>query len=187
MSPCSVDYIIPALRGPTCSLWGFYIECSLPCWLSCNPYVQPGLFWVWFNFFTQKVWVVEHLQGFPAYSWIYTTHHILMWYFISILNRALLVQNWLPIRSWQVLILPALCGSKGVYNPKAFFPHAASLDQAFAHCPRFPVAATRRCMDRVSVPLWLADLSAQLLVIALVSLYLTNKLIRRRPLLRRAI
>ena len=86
-----------------------------------------------------------------------------------------------------MLILGPLWTTKGVYNPKAFFPHAASLDQAFAHCPRFPVAATRRCMDRVSVPLWLADLSAQLLVIALVSLYPTNKLIRRRPLLRRAV
>ncbi len=28
---------------------------------------------------------------------------------------------------------------KEVYNPKAFFPHAASLHQAFAHCARFPL------------------------------------------------
>ena len=86
-----------------------------------------------------------------------------------------------------MLILPALCGAKGVYNPKAFFPHAASLDQGFPHCPIFPVAAIRRCRDRVSVPLWLADLSAQLPVIALVSHYLTNKLIGRGPLYRRAV
>ena len=75
----------------------------------------------------------------------------------------------------------------GVYNPKAFFLHAASLDQAFAHCPRFLVAAIRRCRDRVSVPLWLTDLSVQLPVIALVGHYPTNKLIGRRPLHRRAV
>ena len=37
-------------------------------------------------------------------------------------------------------------------------------------------------MDRVSVPFWLVILSDQLPVIALVSYYLTNKLIGRRPL-----
>ena len=37
-------------------------------------------------------------------------------------------------------------------------------------------------MGRVSVPFWLIILSDQLPVIALVSLYLTNKLIGRRPL-----
>ncbi len=40
-------------------------------------------------------------------------------------------------------------------------------------------------MGRVSVPLWLAVLSDQLPVIALVSFYLTNKLIGRRHLLER--
>jgi len=62
----------------------------------------------------------------------------------------------------------------GVYNPKAFILHAASLHQAFAHCARFPTAATRRCLDRVSVPVWLVILSDQLPVVALVSRYLTN-------------
>ena len=65
--------------------------------------------------------------------------------------------------------------------PKHFFPHAASLDQAFAHCRMFLTAATRRCMDRVSVPLVGVALSRPLAVIALVSLYLANKLIARRP------
>ena len=41
-----------------------------------------------------------------------------------------------------------------VYNPKAFIPHAASLGQAFAHCPIFPTAASRRSQGRVSVPMW---------------------------------
>ncbi len=66
---------------------------------------------------------------------------------------------------------------KGVYNPKAFFTHAAWLDQAFAHCPIFPTAASRRSLGRVSVPVWLIILSDQLQIVALVSHYLTNKLI----------
>src|ERR1700749_3430307 len=71
---------------------------------------------------------------------------------------------------------------KGVYNPKAFFPHAALLRHAFAHCARFPTAASRRSLGRVSVPVWLIVLSDQLPVVALVSRYLTNKLIGREPL-----
>ena len=74
---------------------------------------------------------------------------------------------------------------KEVYNPKAFFPHAASLRQAFAHCARFPTAASRRSLGRVSVPVWLIVLSDQLRIVALVSHYLTNKLIRRKLLLDR--
>ena len=74
---------------------------------------------------------------------------------------------------------------KAVYNPKAFFPHAASLRQAFAHCARFPTAASRRSLGRVSVPVWLIVLSDQLPIVALVSRYLTNKLIRRKLILNR--
>ncbi len=69
---------------------------------------------------------------------------------------------------------------KGVYNPKAFIPHAALLRQAFAHCARFPAAASRRSLGRVSVPVWLIVLSDQLQIVALVGLYPTNKLIRLR-------
>ncbi len=58
----------------------------------------------------------------------------------------------------------------GVYGPKPFIPHAASLHQAFAHCEKFSTAATRRCLDRVSVPVWLVVLSDQLPVLALVIL-----------------
>ncbi len=61
-----------------------------------------------------------------------------------------------------------------LYNPKAFITHAAWLGQAFAHCPKFPTAASRRSLDRVSVPVWLIILSDQLPVVALVSHYLTN-------------
>ena len=61
-----------------------------------------------------------------------------------------------------------------LYNPKAFITHAASLRQAFAHCARFPTAASRRSLDRVSVPVLGNTLSRPLPVIALVGRYLTN-------------
>ena len=61
-----------------------------------------------------------------------------------------------------------------VYNPKTFIPHAALLGHAFAHCPRFSTAASRRSLGSVSVPVWLTILSDQLPIIALVSRYLTN-------------
>ena len=69
-----------------------------------------------------------------------------------------------------------------LYDPKAFITHAAWLGQACAHCPIFPTAASRRSLDRVSVPVWLIILSDQLPVDALVSRYLTNKLIGRETL-----
>ena len=72
--------------------------------------------------------------------------------------------------------------AKELYNPKAFFTHAEWLDQACAHCPKFPTAASRRSLGRVSVPVWLIVLSDQLLIVALVGFYPTNKLIRHRPL-----
>ena len=72
-----------------------------------------------------------------------------------------------------------------VYNPRAFIPHAASLRQTFVHCGRFSTAATRRCPDSVSVPVVGAMLSHPLDVLALVSRYLTSKLISHKPLLRR--
>ncbi len=59
-------------------------------------------------------------------------------------------------------------------NPKAFFTPAAWLHQACAHCAIFPTAASRRSLDRVSVPVWLIILSDQLGIVALVSPYLTN-------------
>ena len=68
---------------------------------------------------------------------------------------------------------------KELYNPKAFFTHAAWLDQACAHCPIFPTAASRRSLGRVSVPVWLIILSNQLWIEDLVSRYLTNYLIQR--------
>ncbi len=70
------------------------------------------------------------------------------------------------------------------YNPKAFVTHAALLRQGFPHCAKFPTAASRRSLDRVSVPVWLIILSDQLTIRALVGFYPTNKLMVRGPILK---
>ena len=64
--------------------------------------------------------------------------------------------------------VPSLTSSlrKEVYDPKTFVPHAALLRQAFAHCGKFPTAASRRSLGRVSVPVWLLILSDQLPIVA---------------------
>ena len=72
--------------------------------------------------------------------------------------------------------------SKGFYVPRDFITHAALLRQGCPHCEKFPTAASRRSLDRVSVPVWPAILSDRLPIIALVSRYLTNKLIADSPL-----
>ena len=77
----------------------------------------------------------------------------------------------------MLLTLPPFSLLKVLYNPKAFFTHAAWLDQGCPHCPIFPTAASRRSLGRVSVPVWLIFLSKQLSIVALVGLYPTNKLI----------
>ena len=69
--------------------------------------------------------------------------------------------------------------SKVLYVPKTFITHAALLHQAFAHCGKFPTAASRRSLDRVSVPVWLIVLSDQLPVVALVGRYPANELMGR--------
>ena len=62
----------------------------------------------------------------------------------------------------------------GVYNPKTVILHAALHHQGFPHCELFSTAATRRCLDRVSVPVCLIILSDQVPVVALVSRYLAT-------------
>ena len=97
-------------------------------------------------------------------------------------NAAPYVLPRLLARSWPGLLLQVPSISlllKAVYDPRAFVPHAASLHQGFPHCARFLTAASRRSLGRVSVPVWLIVLSDQLPVDALVSRYLTNKLIGR--------
>ena len=72
------------------------------------------------------------------------------------------------------VVLPPVTG---LYNPKAFIVHAASHRQGFPHCGCLSTAASLRSLGRISVPVWLTTLSGQLPIIALVSRYLTNKLI----------
>jgi hypothetical protein len=87
-----------------------------------------------------------------------------------------------------VLILTELSFRvKGVYNPKALILHAALRRQTFVHCVRFPVAATRRCMGRVSVPFCPFPLSGRVPVIGLVGHYPTNSLMGDRLIHRRAV
>jgi len=87
----------------------------------------------------------------------------------------------LPLR------VPSWCSSPltELYDPRAFITHAALLRQAFAHCARFPTAASRRSLDRVSVPVWLIILSDQLPIFGLVGLYPANYLIGREPIFKR--
>ncbi len=75
----------------------------------------------------------------------------------------------LPLR-----VLSSSSPLTGVYIPKDFILHAASLRQGFPHCAKFLTAASRRSLDRVSVPVWLIILPDQLTIGVLVSFYLTN-------------
>ena len=70
----------------------------------------------------------------------------------------------------------SLCSSPltAVYIPKDFFLHAASLRQTCVHCGIFVAAATRRCPDRVSVPMCRVMLSHPVPVAALVGRYPAN-------------
>ncbi len=61
-----------------------------------------------------------------------------------------------------------------LYASKGVLTHAALLRQARAHCAKFPNAASRRSLGRVSVPVWLIILSDQRPIAALVSHYPTN-------------
>ncbi len=49
-----------------------------------------------------------------------------------------------------------------VYAPKCFIPHMALLRQGFPHCAKFPTAASRRSLGRISVPMWPITLSGRL-------------------------
>ena len=70
--------------------------------------------------------------------------------------------------------------STELYDPRAFVTHAALLRQGYPHCAKFLTAASRRSLDRVSVPVWLIILSDQLTIVVLVGHYPTNKLMVRR-------
>jgi hypothetical protein len=75
---------------------------------------------------------------------------------------------------------------KGLYNLTASIVHAASLRQGFPHCGRFLAAASRRSLDRVSVPVWPYTLSGRLPIVGLVGRYPANCLMGRRLIPRRS-
>ena len=77
-------------------------------------------------------------------------------------------------QAYEVLVRKFSSRPTVLYDPKAFIAHAASLRQTFVHCAKFPTAASRRSLDRVSVPVWLIILSDQLPVLALVGRYPAN-------------
>ena len=66
---------------------------------------------------------------------------------------------------------------------RAVILHATWLVQALAHWPIFLTAASRRSLDRVSVPMWGTFLSEPLPIVALVGRYPANKLMGRIPIL----
>ena len=83
-------------------------------------------------------------------------------------------------------IIPYMCRSSfitEVYRTNSFFLHAALLGQGSPHCRKFPTAASRRSLGRVSVPVWPVTLSGRLRIVALVGRYPSNKLMRRKPIL----
>ena len=69
-----------------------------------------------------------------------------------------------------------------VYNPKTVFLHAALLHQGFPHCAIFPTAASRRSLDRISVPMWPFNLSVRLPIADLVGRDHPNYLLGREPI-----
>ena len=97
-------------------------------------------------------------------------------------SRPFLFRYYQPCR---LLTARSYSRMTGVYNPKTFILHAALHHQGCPHCELFSTAATRRCLDRVSVPVCLIVLSNQVPVVALVGRYPANKLIGREPILQR--
>ncbi len=59
-------------------------------------------------------------------------------------------------------------------RPMGFILHAALLRQGFPHCAKFPTAASRRSLDRVSVPVCPCALSGRIPIFALVGRYPAN-------------
>ena len=93
----------------------------------------------------------------------------------------------LPLVVPSVPVVKPTCSSHltELYDSRAFITHAALLRQAFAHCAIFPTAASRRSLDRVSVPVWPITLSGRLTIVALVGCYPANKLMVRELIYKR--
>src|SRR5690606_10835201 len=67
---------------------------------------------------------------------------------------------------------------------KCFIPHMALLRQGFPHCAKFPTAASRRSLGRISVPMCPFALSGRIPIVALVGHYPANKLMGRKVILK---
>ena len=80
----------------------------------------------------------------------------------------MLIRTVLSSGVHDTLIAPA---QKQFTTHRAVFLHAAWLDQPSGHCPIFLTAASRRSLDRVSVPLWGTFLSEPLIIVASVGRY----------------
>ena len=65
---------------------------------------------------------------------------------------------------------------------RTVFLHAAWLDQSSDHCPIFLTAASRRSLDRVSVPVWGTFLSEPLDIVGTVGRYPAVYLMSREPI-----
>ncbi len=63
-------------------------------------------------------------------------------------------------------------------------PHMALLRQGFPHCAKFPTAASRRSLGRISVPMCPYTLSGRIPIVALVGRYPANKLMGRKVILK---
>ena len=74
---------------------------------------------------------------------------------------------------------------KAVYDADAFVPHAALLRQGCPHCAKFPTAASRRSLGRISVPMWPVGLSTRLPVVGTVGRRPAVYLMGRDPIPRR--
>jgi hypothetical protein len=61
----------------------------------------------------------------------------------------------------------------------------ALLRQSFLHCAKFPTAASRRSLGRISVPMCPYTLSGRIPIVALVVRYTANKLMGRKLILKR--
>ena len=75
-------------------------------------------------------------------------------------------------RSWPALFSRQghdLFLDRGYFNPRTFITHAIWLGQAFAHCPSFLTAASKRSPSRVSVSMWPMLLLDRLRIFGLVS------------------
>lgn len=71
----------------------------------------------------------------------------------------------------------AFLATERTLQPEGLLHSRGMAASGFPHCAIFPTAASRRSLDRVSVPVWLVILSDQLEIDGLVSHYLTNYLI----------